>query len=289
MAITFERFAGNPLIAPEMDGRMGSNINGPSLIRVPEWVTRPMGKYYMYFAHHRGDYIRLAYAEDVRGPWQIYTPGVLDLENSLFEDHIASPEIRVRRETGEIWMYYHGCLPQWPRQFQRVAVSRDGLNFTVRPEVLGTFYWRTFEWDGWHYALAMPGKFYRSRDGLSGYEEGPTLFTPDMRHSAVRLVGDELQVFYTNAGDAPEGILLSTIRLRGDWTMWRHTEPRIVLQPEADYEGALLPLEPSARGAVHHPVNQLRDPAIFEEDGCTYLFYSVAGEHGIAGAQVFGL
>jgi hypothetical protein len=34
------------------------------------------------------------------------------------------------------------------------------------------------------------------------------------------------------------------------------------------------------------PVNQLRDPALFEEDGQVYLLYSVAGERGIALARV---
>ena len=29
------------------------------------------------------------------------------------------------------------------------------------------------------------------------------------------------------------------------------------------------------------PVNQLRDPAIYEEDGRIYLLYAVAGEQGI--------
>ena len=34
------------------------------------------------------------------------------------------------------------------------------------------------------------------------------------------------------------------------------------------------------------PVNQLRDPAIYEEDGRVYLLYTVAGERGIALAEV---
>ncbi|NET62179.1 MAG: hypothetical protein F6K47_40550, partial [Symploca sp. SIO2E6] len=34
----------------------GSNINGPSLIRVPEWIENPLGRYYLYFAHHQGKY-----------------------------------------------------------------------------------------------------------------------------------------------------------------------------------------------------------------------------------------
>lgn len=33
-------------------------------------------------------------------------------------------------------------------------------------------------------------------------------------------------------------------------------------------------------------VNQLRDPAIFEESGRIYLLYAVAGENGIAIAEV---
>jgi hypothetical protein len=41
------------------------------------------------------------------------------------------------------------------------------------------------------------------------------------------------------------------------------------------------------RGAINVPVNQLRDPCIYEEDGHIYLLYAVAGEHGIAMAEVF--
>ena len=59
-----------------------------------------------------------------------------------------------------------------------------------------------------------------------------------------------------------------------------------MVRPETDYEGATLTLEPSERGAVVGPVRQLRDPAIFEENGKTYLLYSVAGENGIAIAEL---
>ena len=38
-----------------MDARMGANINGPSLIRVPSWLSNAMGRYYLYFAHHKGE------------------------------------------------------------------------------------------------------------------------------------------------------------------------------------------------------------------------------------------
>ena len=281
------RFDDNPIIRPHMDKRMGDNINGPSLIRVPDWVTNPLGRYYLYFAHHQGTYIRLAYADSLAGPWRIHTPGVLELRESLFNAHIASPDVRVQDDRREIRMYFHGArLPEPPHQFTRLAISSDGLHFAVRPEILGEFYWRTFEWAGYHYALCMPGKFYRSKDGLTGFELGPTLFGPNMRHSAVRLDGDTLEVFYSRAGDCPERILLSRIRLGPDWMKWTASEPITVLEPELDYEGTDLSLEASKRGSIHAPARQLRDPCLYEEAGKWYLLYAVAGERGIAIAEL---
>jgi hypothetical protein len=43
---------------------------------------------------------------------------------------------------------------------------------------------------------------------------------------------------------------------------------------------------PSARGLVEGPAYQLRDPAIHCEDGRTWLLYSIAGEAGIAMAEL---
>ena len=82
--VNVTRQAGGPIITPDMDDRMGGNIQGPSLIKVPDWVDNPLGKYYLYFADHRGTYIRMAYADEVTGPWTIHTPGTLKLEDSFF-------------------------------------------------------------------------------------------------------------------------------------------------------------------------------------------------------------
>jgi hypothetical protein len=280
-----ERLSGNPIIRPHMDGRMGDNINGPSLIRVPEWIERPLGRYYLYFAHHRGEYIRLAYADRLDGPWATYEPGTLALADSSCFDHIASPDVHVDRDRREIRMYFHGKV-EARLQATKVAVSRDGIHFTAFPHRLGNPYFRGFAWRGSWYALAMPGVFYRSKDGLSGFVEGPRLFSQHMRHSALKLDGDRLHVFYTNALDCPERILVSTIALRPDWYAWTPSDPYTLLEPERDYEGADLPLEPSRRGRAPERVRQLRDPAIFREDGTDYLLYAVAGEHGLAIARL---
>lgn len=279
------RFKENPIIKPDMDGRMGSNINGPSLIRIPPWIENPLGQYYLYFADHRGKYIRLAYSDKLEGPWKTYEPGVLELADSFCVGHIASPDVHVDEVNHKIKMYYHGGLSDG-RQSTRVAVSEDGIHFTAHDEILGAPYFRVFQWKGWHYALAMPGILYRSRDGLTNFEKGPTLFGQNMRHSAVEIENDTLSVFYTQVGDNPERILLSVIQLTPDWTNWQASEPVTVLTPEMPYEGADLPLEPSVRGLAVRRVRQLRDPAIFKENGKTYLLYSVAGESGIAIAEI---
>ncbi len=70
--------------------------------------------------------------------------------------------------------------------------------------------------------------------------------------------------------------------LSGDWTNWQPSDLVTVLQPELDYEGARLPLQPSRHG----PVRQLRDPATYQEGAKIYLLYSVAGESGIAIAEL---
>ena len=279
------RFKRNPIITPEMDPRIGCNINGPSLIKTPKWVENPLGKYYLYFSHHQGQYIRLAYADTLKGPWKNYEPGTLKLEDSFSIHHIASPDVHVDNDRQEIRMYYHGPINS-KEQVSRVATSRDGIKFHSRPEVLGSSYFRVFQYGEYYYALGMPGIFYRSKDGLTGFNEGPTLFTENMRHSAVKLEDDTLFVFFSNVHDCPERILLSKIELNKDWMDWRESKPITVLEPEKDYEGSDLPLEPSIRGLAPERVRQLRDPAIFLEDEHVYLLYSVAGESGIAIAEL---
>src|SRR5215831_8994742 len=78
------RFRENPLITLATSPSIGDNANGPTVIRVPSWVEHPLGRYYMYFAHHSGRFIRLAYADSLRGPWTIHEPGVLKVEDTAF-------------------------------------------------------------------------------------------------------------------------------------------------------------------------------------------------------------
>ena len=319
-----ERVGAGPIVRPNMDDRMGDNINGPSLIRVPDWVERPLGRYYLYFAHHHGGYIRLAVADRVEGPWTVHRPGVLSVAESGFpaertpehdDPHIAAPDVHVDSERREIRMYFHGLRRAVDHhQTTRVALSSDGLRFHVRPDDLGPAYFRVFRWDGAYYAWAMPGCFHRSPDGLAPFTQDPTThrlddydaplpkdvrfaeygrmlqslrFPVPCRHGAVRVVGSSLHVAFSMVGDEPERLKLTSVDLGADWTGWRPGEIHELLRPETDYEGADLELERSAFGSiVGRRSRALRDPCFFEDDGRLWLLYAVAGESGIGLAEL---
>ena len=316
-----ERLLDRPIIEPSLHPSIGVNIQGPSMIRVPDWIEQPLGRYYLYFADHKGRYIRLAFADNVEGPWRIHAPGSLRLEDTPFPNeppaapktlvdaaeermrtmgtriahsvldelttpHIASPDVHVDTGQRRIVMFYHG-LEAAGQQLSRVAVSSDGISFRSLDEVLGRTYMRIFEYRGTRYALAMPGQFYRAARPLGGFEEGPCRFNANMRHAAVLVRGDTLHVFWTQVGHAPERILLSSVDLRGDWMLWKESDAVEVLRPERPWEGADTPLEPSFRSVAYGMVNQLRDPAVYLEGERIYLLYAVAGESGIAIARVW--
>jgi hypothetical protein len=285
--MNIRRFDRNPIIVPEMDARMGANINGPSLIRAPDWLPDPLGRYYLYFAHHHGTYIRLAVADRLEGPWRTYEPGVLHVADSFFKHHVASPDVHVDPDRRELRMYYHGISGPGLQE-TRVALSTDGLRFSPREERLGRSYFRVFRHGGWQYAISKTdpdSTLQRSRDGLSGFEVGPHILDR-ARHVAVLKRGDTLHVFLSQIGDTPEHLLHCTMDLSGDWMAWWNTEPESVLRPEHDWEGVDEPVRTSRGGWAPDPVHELRDPGIYEEDGRVYLLYSVAGERGIAIAEI---
>src|SRR5450755_4809154 len=125
------RFPENPLITQEMSPTLGDDINGPSIIRVPTWIEHPLGRYYLYFAHHKGKFIRMAYTDKPAGPWKIYEPGVLDVKATLFSrpqpdppgagatlyTHVASPEVVLDEANKRLVMLAHGWFTdgkRWP-------------------------------------------------------------------------------------------------------------------------------------------------------------------------------
>jgi hypothetical protein len=303
--VTVTRLPDNPIIRPEMmpqdDGEWSGNIDFPCVIRVPSWIDKPLGKYYLYFSAHHGTYIRLAYADKVTGPWKIYEPGTLRLEqieavnNAAKANgrHVASPDIVVDDEHKQIRMYFHFLLPKLGHK-SSVALSSDGLKFDTRPGVIGGPYLRVFQHAGVYFAVEDGGVISRSPDGLQPFKPvSKSIITASagnpasahFRHAGLWLDGDSLSVFYTRVGDAPERIFLTKLKLTEDPATWKASSPVTVIEPERDYEGIAAPIVPSTPIYQTH-VRQLRDPFIFREDGHTWLFYAVAGETGIAVADL---
>jgi hypothetical protein len=294
--ITFkvERLPNGPHIYPELFGLdpywtsvIAGNINGPSLMKVPSWVSNPLGVYYLYFSHHKGGYIRMAYADKIEGPYTIYEPGVLDEEDGAGGDHIASPDMIIDEENQEIRMYYHMQQSDTnTTQLTWVALSDDGLTFTTLPQQLGRPYFRTFIYKDRYYAWSKDyfrgGMMQRGdAEGLSEFEYGNACINL-ARHTAVWVRGDSLYLFYTRIYDTPETIYVTKIDLSKPWEQWHCPLGVKLMTPEMDWEGADLPISTSFPGASNRRVHELRDPAIYEENGKLYMAYSYAGETGIA-------
>lgn len=288
------RFDNNPLISPDSSPEIGTNINGPSVIRKPEWLNGIQGKYLMYFAHHHGSNIRLACAESLTGPWKIVAGGSLHLDDVYCEDHVASPDIHIDETNRLIIMYYHGILRSPRGQWSFRAVSEDGINFRSESNFIAPFYLRVFKYKDAFYGLAKNighpgGVLLRSEDGIKPFVTGHQVL-PDMRHAAVMVRENGiLDIFYSRSGDCPERILYCSMPLDNDWKSWCPGESVTVMEPEYDYEGVNEPLAASRTGWAPAPVRQLRDPAVYKEDDRIYLFYSNAGEQGICGAEVKGI
>ena len=343
---------GNPIIDQDLFADAGvadegENINGPSLIRIPDWIpTRdradPSAVYYLYFGDHVGDYIRMAWASSLVGPWNLYQSGsrvsvgdrgVLDNGGRdmnlgrgivIEENHLASPDVHVDDENQRIIMYFHsGSSTTFNGrdslgQVTWVSTSSDGLEFrdNIEPVALGSSYFRVFETGGEIYAFDNSGIPRRALDPdnpwepTSNYYSGNTIGTlwerhprrdifgeaieratglerSDLRvrHTAVRLVDNQIHVFYSQRGvDAPERIMLSTIDLDvNSWADWEMSYPPNTILTAADgWEGGQFNPEPSELGGVDGNVNQLRDPYVFEDaDGLLYLVYAGRGESGL--------
>ena len=137
---TAERIGAGPIITPGMpglEGERGASINGPSVVRVPDWAPNALGRYYLYFAHHHGEEIRLAHADKLDGPWALATQGALRLADTAAHGHVASPDVHVDDEARRFRMYFHGYVsPAADRQGSFLATSSDGLHYVAAPQVV---------------------------------------------------------------------------------------------------------------------------------------------------------
>jgi len=280
-----------------------NNMNGPSVIRIPQFIKDDIGldyKYQMFFAHHQGKSIRYAYSNFPVSGWTwldsivnlnntLYTKSsvlneCLKLEDTYCDGHIASPDVHV--DATALRMYYHGDMNG--KQYSFFTTSVDGFDFHKRDKMkkpLGNFYFRVFDYKDKRYAIAK-----ENNDGGILYEldweteEYIPVFNllPNMRHCSVLIKNDLLYIFYTNIGDIIEHIRVATLELSDNVDNWTIINDIALLYPEKDWEGVDSPMCISQPGAIYGLVKQLRDPYIFEDtDGRLYLYYAAGGENSI--------
>lgn len=304
--IEARRIGDGPIIQATMCESLGDNINGPSVVIRPDWTPGP-GRLMMYFAHHKGQHIRLAFADRPEGPWQIHSPGVLPLGATPLAQarpdtsqpawaeaagmdglypHLASPDVWIDEPAGQFHMLFHG-LAAHGEQVSYRASSPDGLDWRVEGQPIIETYMRRFSHTGQAFALARLGILLRERaDGT--WEHGPKLLEGEVRHVAVMAHGDRLDVLFTRIGDAPERIFHAAVPMDGPWERWHPGPETELLRPIAEWEGAGLPVRPSTAGAVDF-ANELRDPDVFTFEGATYMIYAGGGEAALGVAKLTGL
>ena len=288
----------------------GININGPCLIRVPSFIKNPLGKYYCYFAHHAGKYIRLAYSDKIEGPYKIYKNGTLHIKDTTGFNHIASPDVHIDCNKQQIIMYYHcpynnNITPQSTLS----AISSDGLNFISNNSNIIYPYFRKFTYNNFDYGLAMKKDFKKHNTteipyfGLS-WKSAPATnqksvtavlkkvnnnwieignILPFSRHACI-MITDKIYILYTTVGDNPEHIQICELLINRNNIQTNNSKKFI--EPDTEFEYDNIHSKPSVYGVTYDNVKELRDPYIFNENSNYYLLYTIGGEKGIAIAKI---
>jgi hypothetical protein len=263
----------------------GDNINGPCLIKLPDFIQNRLGKYYLYFAHHCGQYIRMAYSDDILGPYKLYQAGVLNVSNTPGFEHIASPDVVIDEDNKQIIMYYHcpynnGKTPQ--STFS--AFSNDGLNFISNNVNILYPYFRYIKYENEEYGIAMhkPTSVILKKNKYDCNYAYIASILPHSRHTHTIQINGKLYVFFSMVGDCPEHILFAEIITLSHNDNIVISKYKSIIKPEFDYEHNLLIAYPSKYGKVVNKINQLRDPYVYIENDIVYILYTVCGENGIA-------
>ena len=302
------RLSATPIIDGQHYARLGGNINGPSLIETPAWLPNRIARYYLYFAHHHGDHIRLAVADHLTGPWRLHPQGVLTLPEtplamqkpdvdepqwaidrgvSGLYPHIASPDVHINHDARQLYMYFHG-LDHDGEQRSLCASAHDGLNWTVDRQRIDQTYLRIFSYKQMTFALALGGQFLRQT--MTGdFEPGGWAFPSGCRHGAVLVRGDRLHVIWTKVGDAPEKLLHSSIDMTRPWHDWKAEHTVTLLEPELEWEGADYPISASDIGMAKPRERALRDPCLLDTPAGVFMIYAGAGESALGIATLSGI
>lgn len=304
----------------KFDKKFG-NINGPSVVR---WDDPDYGDgYYMFFAHHEGRSIRVASAPSPTGPWEIIKDPTQDADvnnlsffnngkNGLYnngiqdhlDQHVASPDAHVL--DGRLFLYVHGKPGDGQKGQRTLLLSGDSINdLRVRGNDtdFGDPYFRVFRVQNANGSMRTFGIAKSDTDAYGVlYRGGSASLNSDfapvarlihkMRHPAVLVRGNKVYVFFSLYKTFQEHIRYVEIDTQwshnpADWTV---SNDRELLRPAYDWETGGKSAKVSDTGVSKNDLNELRDPAILDDftadNAPVYLYYTIKGEGGIAGARL---
>ena len=219
------------------------------------------------------------------------------LDGDYLYAHVASPDVHIDEANQRLVMYYHGLLPGGDQQ-TRLATSTDGINFMPREPLLGPPYFRATKLDGMIYLSMWEGRLGRTRSWEGPIDLAPKELLPDditgtpdrqIRHGHVFAHQGRLHLTFSRIGDAPERLLQCELKPAEAWSDWSFGPVSEMLRPAPGWEGGDLPVAASVMGTVMERVNELRDPALFLDQGQVWIAYCGGGESGIGIARVEGL
>ena len=275
------------------------NINGPTLVEFECPLFPKLRLYLMYFGHHKGKYIRVAWAFSPTGPFRrvpLVRPLLLRDRFGERKGHVASPEVRT--VGGKRYMFAHSPSRHFRPGKQITYMSRLRLGVVCsRPKPIDLpSYARFFSLNGDMHAITNGADVFKlDSNSLETRQldvDKSRLLVPEsqdvierVRHPQILAWLGHTLCFYTRVGDAPERVFVSLLEAKNPEEIMFST-PIELLRPREDYEGAHHNIEPSKSGISRRPENALRDPFVGEFGGQHFLYYSTAGEKGIACAEL---
>lgn len=190
--------------------------------------------------------IRMAYADDVEGPWAVYESSTVALKDAGFPlefDREAGPDCSLQN----LWNN-HPIYIVWDMLLLAYRSDTGVDNFIAREKLL-------FGPDMRHAGLWLKGNIL-------------SVFWSRVGDALERTLVSEVDLTLT------------------DWNDWQATQPQELLRAELRWEGSELRTESSLRGELGFAANELRDPFVFEENGEVYPLYTDSGEQAIGLARL---
>jgi hypothetical protein len=283
----------------------GGNFSGCTFFVNPGYLdSRFYNQYVLYFAHHSGNFIRVATSKNIYGDWTFPNLEILKIENfNEIHDHIASPEVFLDQESKTLNLFFHSRVPGSREQQTFLATSKDGVSFDLKPMIsFLPFYLRVCVHNGGVFGVTKGGNFFShiGSDFSNGWRYLDNIDSPglefekfnyfnengNMRHLHIVSHKETLLVFYTRIGDAPERIYAKSLKVHPDNSHLEISEEIEVMRPQIAFECQTASITKSQPGLSETFELAFRDPFVFTENELNLLFYSYGGESGIAVCQI---